>query len=272
MKNYTEFLNERKRYKLTSKDNQELGDFLNHVLNDMEEEPTLLRSAYARIQGILKEIRSGNCPKNKLVSFFQTIFLFIEGKRRADEVKEWSEKLMQIDIDSYDTLLSIIHEYNHLVHKFKNEDFNNQVWNIKAWIFEPEGIRAVSESSDTDDEIQKLFMDQELSWEEKQKLKNKLPRITSKEISGGATDDREWKVGDIAFSDGKHYLVVESYEDYCDFGCGYIATYLAENPDIDEDEFGEYVTQHNKADRDIGELQDVCKEEIERLGKEFKKK
>jgi hypothetical protein len=61
------------------------------------------------------------------------------------------------------------------------------------------------------------------------------------------------------------------YEDLCDFGCNYISTYLKNNPNIDGKEFAEYVTDHNEAGRDSGELQDVCKSEIERLGKEFKK-
>lgn len=63
----------------------------------------------------------------------------------------------------------------------------------------------------------------------------------------------------------------ENYEDYMDPGCNYINKYLDLNPNIDEDEFTEYVTVHNKADRDMGELQDINKEEIERLGKKFKK-
>ena len=108
----------------------------------------------------------------------------------------------------------------------------------------------------------------DLSEEEKQELKKELPTIRKHMID----DNRDWKPGDIAFTDNRHYLVVENYEDFCDFGCGFIATYLAENPDIDEDEFGEYVCANNKADRDMGELQDVCEEEIERLGKEFKRK
>jgi len=210
MKNYTEFLNERKAHKLTVKDSQELYDFLTHVEENMVEEPNLLRSAYARMQKILFEIRSGNCPKNRLIPFFQAIYWFIEGTdgKRIDELRKRSEKFVEIDASEYDVLLNIIHDYNHLVNRFKNDDFRNQVFNIRSWAFETEGIVPIS----------------------------------------------------------------ESYEDHCDFGCGYIATYLAENPDIDEEEFGEYVTQHNKADRDAGELQDISEEEIERLGKEFKKK
>lgn len=67
-------------------------------------------------------------------------------------------------------------------------------------------------------------------------------------------------------------FINESYKDYCDFGCNYISEYLEKNKDINKDDFAEYVSQHNKADRDMGELQDVSKEEIERLGKEYKNK
>jgi len=208
MKKYTEFINERREHNLTIKDSQEFGDFLDHVLNNMDNEPNLLRAAYARIQGILSEVRKGNFTKSSLPFLFNTIFYFIEGDRSADQIKNWSEKLMELDVDNYDILLNIVNDYNHLLNKYKNKYECNSS-NIKSWMFEPEGIKPIDES--------------------------------------------------------------KSYEDYCDFGCGYIATYLAENPDIDEDEFGEYVTQHNKADRDMGELQDVCEEEIERLGKEFKK-
>lgn len=273
MKNYTEFINERKKHKLTVKDNQELHDFLYHVLENMDEEPSLLRAAYARIQGILNEIRKGNCPKDRLISFFQSIHLFIEGRRNADEIREWSDKLMSMDSESYDTLLQIIHEYNQLVHKYKNEDFQNQVFNVKAWLFDKDALEQVDENIKTEEDlteedVEELFKSGDLPWEEQQKLKVKLPTIKLSELE---YDDREWKPGDILFTD-KHYLVVENYEDYCDFGCGYIATYLAENPDINAEEFEEYVCAHNKADRDMGELQDISQEEIERLGKEFKKK
>lgn len=74
----------------------------------------------------------------------------------------------------------------------------------------------------------------------------------------------------IPFTETENVPVTESCDDYCDFGCNYISEYLKKNKDIDEDKFTEYVAQHNKADRDSGELQDISKEEIERLGKEFK--
>lgn len=63
----------------------------------------------------------------------------------------------------------------------------------------------------------------------------------------------------------------KDYEKLCDFGCNYISTYVKDNPDMDREEFIQFVSDNNKADRDSGELQDISKEEIERLGKEFKK-
>jgi hypothetical protein len=387
MKNYKEFLNEKRAHKLTVKDSSELNDFLNHVLNNMEEEPNLLRAAYARIQHILSEIKKGNFTVPGLAFIFSSIYHFIEGGRNFDELRKWSEKLLSLDIENYEILLTIIHDYNHLLNKNKHK-FDNRIPNIKYWAFDTEGVEPIGEmkSSDelTEEDVEELFKSGDLPWEEQQKLKHKLPTIKLSEVED---DERDWKVGDIMFSD-KHYLVVEdveygeiiyeakvsdtkrvkggveyrgevfpgfnkpkraksgekskfrvlakegdeikvinfgyrgmedftqhkdpqrkksfrarhkcdpvsklskltarywscqylwstkdkpvteSYEDYCDFGCGYIRTYLDNNPDINEDEFGEYVTQHNKADRDMGELQDICKEEIERLGKEFKK-
>lgn len=271
MKNYTEFLNERKEHKLNAKDRNELDDFLNYVIINMEEQPNLLRAAYARIQGVLSEIRKGNVTKDQLSMLLHVIYMFIEGNRNADDIREWSEKLMKIDSENYDTLLSIIHEYNQLKHRGKDKfgKIDDQtVFDIKAWLFEKDGLMPVEESLKDDDNIQRLFMSPELTWNEKQELKFQLPRKSMKDIK----DNRDWKSGDIMFDGYSHYLVSESCEEFCDFGCGYISTYLDNNPDIDEEEFGEYVTQHNKADRDMGELQDVSKEEIERLGKDFKDK
>jgi len=273
MKNYTEFLNERKRHKLTIKDNEELHDFLLYVKENMQDQPNLLRAAYARMQNILNEIRKGNVPKKILGSFFNTIFKFIENGyySLSHELKQWRDRLITTDPEEYNTLLRIIDEYNQLLHKNKNDlgyVGNEKPFNIKAWHFEPEGIEPVKESIKDDDNIQRMFMSDDITPKEKEELKFHLPRKSIKDID----DDRDWKVGDVALIGDLHYLVTENYEDFCDFGCGYIATYLKNNPGIDEDEFGEYVTQHNKADRDMGELQDISKEEIERLGKEFKNK
>lgn len=66
----------------------------------------------------------------------------------------------------------------------------------------------------------------------------------------------------------KFYL--NESNEYCDFGCNYISKFIEEHPEYDKEEFFEYVANHNMADRDIGELQDIKKEEIERLAKEWK--
>jgi len=47
--------------------------------------------------------------------------------------------------------------------------------------------------------------------------------------------------------------------------------YLDEHPDLETSEFEEYVVVNNRDDRDSGELADISKEEIERLGGEFLK-
>jgi len=340
MKKYTEFLNERKAHKLTIEDNKELSDFLNHVLNNMEEEPNLLRSAYARIQKILHEIRSGNCPKNRLIPFFQTILLFIEGSgNNIESLRKRSEMFLSIDSSEYDVLLSIIHDYNHLVNRFKTDEFRNQVFNIRSWAFEIEGLEPyeeIDESKAFEDNsgvvlnikttykgryiIHKAFVVDDIDYpvgnpsvrsrqkgepREKYRLADKLydqfnkirnfDEVQMNELLNEISDkvgfssqktyngdmienviklsdeDDVDKLIDILNSFGS-VSESKSYEDYCDFGCGYIATYLAENPDIDPEEFEEYVGQHNKADRDSGELQDISEKEIERLGKEFKKK
>lgn len=62
---------------------------------------------------------------------------------------------------------------------------------------------------------------------------------------------------------------ISESNEYCDFGCGYIGTFIKNNPSFDNEKFYDYVSCHNKADRDSGELQDICKEEILRLAREF---
>lgn len=64
---------------------------------------------------------------------------------------------------------------------------------------------------------------------------------------------------------------VEDYEPYCEFGCQAFYKYLEANPDLNSEEFGQYVTAHNRADRDSGELEDIASDEIARLGQEFAK-
>lgn len=60
------------------------------------------------------------------------------------------------------------------------------------------------------------------------------------------------------------------YEKYCDFGSNSINRFVKAHSNFDSKEFLEYVTVHNKADRDSGELGDIAMSEIERLSKEFK--
>jgi hypothetical protein len=62
----------------------------------------------------------------------------------------------------------------------------------------------------------------------------------------------------------------KDYEKFCDFGCGYIGSFVKNNPSFDCEEFYDYCSNHNKACRDSGELQDICKDEILRLAKAFK--
>jgi len=64
---------------------------------------------------------------------------------------------------------------------------------------------------------------------------------------------------------------LESYDAYCDFGCHAFTRYCEAHPDIDSEDFGRYVTAHNRADRDSGELEDIAPDEIARLGREFAK-
>lgn len=59
-------------------------------------------------------------------------------------------------------------------------------------------------------------------------------------------------------------------ENNCNFGCNYISKFVELHPEYDTEEFYEYVAANNKADRDIGELQDIDENEIERLSKEWK--
>lgn len=70
---------------------------------------------------------------------------------------------------------------------------------------------------------------------------------------------------------GAHRLKQSSkdYEQYCDFGSNAIGAWLGDHPEVDGDDFTDFVEVHNRADRDSGELQDVSKDEIDRLGKQF---
>ena len=298
---YDEFVNEARRYNLTIKDAQQLHDFLFHVMDRMDDEPTLLRSAYARIQKILQLIRSSRRVDNATVQALQSIFLFVEGLRNKEELEEWRNKLIETDKESYEILLNIIDEYNQVVN-IKRDKYSKidgvQLFNIKRWLFDTEGISPIKESciyegilkfddgEEFDTDGQWRMEERKDGWyvtghgqlipvngEEnaKEVLKDKLETVKLEDVLKN-DDSREWKVGDIInMGEDEDRIIVENYEEFCDFGCNYIREYLDNNPDINEDEFGEYVATNNKADRDIGELQDVCKEEIERLTKEFNK-
>ena len=54
-----------------------------------------------------------------------------------------------------------------------------------------------------------------------------------------------------------------------DFGCGYYAKFISDNPSYNNKEFEEFVIGKNRADRDSGELNDIAKSEIDRLAREF---
>lgn len=59
------------------------------------------------------------------------------------------------------------------------------------------------------------------------------------------------------------------YSYYIKHGGGYIRKFLERNPEFDCDGFIDYVIDHNRADRDSGELQDVAKHEVLRLAAEY---
>lgn len=276
MKKFNEYITERKKYKLSEVDSKELRDFLLHVEQNVANEPNLLRAAYDRIYNILTSIKDGKYDIKSANDILLSIYNFVEGGRSNEELKDYAHELYLIDMDEYDKLQSIISLYNLLKNKLQSKYKKMiTVFNIKGWCFDLDGIEEADEEimeSSEDKELQEFFMKDDVSWNEKEKLKDQLPQIHQAEIN--TTDDRDWKIGDVALIDDKHYVIVEgkSHEEYCDFGCCYISEYLDKNPDIDEEKFSEYVSSHNKADRDSGELQDICKEEIERLGKEFNKK
>jgi hypothetical protein len=60
-----------------------------------------------------------------------------------------------------------------------------------------------------------------------------------------------------------------NYEYYNKYGGGYFFKFIKQNTEFDNDEFLEYVTGHNRGDRDSGELQDIAKHEVLRLAYEF---
>lgn len=116
----------------------------------------------------------------------------------------------------------------------------------------------VNKNAELSEENQKLDIIEKLSqhWNEKLKTDFLAPRSL---YSYSLDELKEIE---------KYYL--KESNDYCDFGCNYISKFVEEHPEYDNEEFFEYVAVNNKADRDIGELQDINKEEIERLVSEWK--
>jgi hypothetical protein len=67
----------------------------------------------------------------------------------------------------------------------------------------------------------------------------------------------------------RHVRLGEGFQAYCDFGSGAFSRYCKANPDFDQEDFARFVAHRNRADRDIGELEDIAADEIARLGQEF---
>ena len=62
----------------------------------------------------------------------------------------------------------------------------------------------------------------------------------------------------------------ENYSKYICRGCNYYYDFINKYKEYYNKNFEEYVISNNKADRDAGELSDICKSEIIRLSKEYK--
>jgi hypothetical protein len=60
-----------------------------------------------------------------------------------------------------------------------------------------------------------------------------------------------------------------SYQYYNDYGCNYLDIFLGRNPEFNIPEFINFVVEHNKGDRDSGELADIAKHEVLRLAAEY---
>lgn len=61
----------------------------------------------------------------------------------------------------------------------------------------------------------------------------------------------------------------DNYKDFCDFGGGHFSALVKEHPELETEEFRMFLTCHNRGDRDSGELNDIAKEEIDRLARAF---
>lgn len=60
-----------------------------------------------------------------------------------------------------------------------------------------------------------------------------------------------------------------NYDYYNKYGGRYYYKFLKQNPEFDTKEFRDWVADHNRGDRDYGELGDIAKHEILRLAYEF---
>lgn len=60
-----------------------------------------------------------------------------------------------------------------------------------------------------------------------------------------------------------------NYEYYNKYGSNYFYNFVERNDEFNTKDFYDYVTSHNRGDRDSGELQDIAKHEVLRLAHEF---
>jgi len=59
------------------------------------------------------------------------------------------------------------------------------------------------------------------------------------------------------------------YNYYNDFGCNYYSEFVFRNPEFDTCGFLDFVVDHNRGDRDSGEVRDIAKHEVLRLAYEY---
>jgi hypothetical protein len=87
-----------------------------------------------------------------------------------------------------------------------------------------------------------------------------------------ANCERTWKRGEDPRESwvevGKGQLD-QPWERYTDYGSGSWGKLIGDRPELDTQEFHEYVANHNRADRDSGELGDIARFELDRLAEEF---
>lgn len=65
-------------------------------------------------------------------------------------------------------------------------------------------------------------------------------------------------------------MTLTSMHDYYNkYGGNYFFRFRTHNPEFDCDEFRDFVCEHNRGDRDLGELNDIAKHEVLRLAAEY---